>query len=219
MLARLAFAALLASAGTAQSNPVILDFDPNIACGSGVTCANHTRIDNTYGDVAGIIDIIYDRDILTTSSDDRLSHWNANYSDLTDVAWGAANDSSGRAEIFISPLAGHYVTLHGFDLGSYPNTTRNSSISILSGTNAVLANLPLLSVDGQTHYSYDTAHTSNTGIRIQWGPSAYNVGIDNIEFSWSRTPPGPAPIPVPASLPLIATALVGLGLIARRRRS
>lgn len=218
MFARFAFAFLLASSGLAQANPVTLDFDPAVACGVGNICANHTRIDDGYGDVAGIIDIIYNRDILSTPADHRLSYWSSAYSDLREVAWGAANDSSGRAEIYIRPLAGHWVTLLGFDLGSYPNTTRDTSITILSGTNAVLSNMANVTVDGQTHYSFDTTLSSNSGIRIQWGPSAYNVGIDNIEFGWSRNAPGPAPVPLPAGLPLVASALAGLGLIARRRR-
>ena len=36
---------------------------------------------------------------------------------------------------------------------------------------------------GQIHSHYDINLFSADGIRIPWGPSAFNVGIDNIDFS------------------------------------
>lgn len=51
-------------------------------------------------------------------------------------------------------------------------------------------------------------------------PAGYN--IDNVRFGQAKDiilPPDVGQVPVPAALPLLATALAGLGFAARRRRS
>ena len=207
--------ALLASAAATPAWSNILTFDGDICgpAGDGV-CLNFSLIGQNYGDVAGVVDVVYDRDVGSGSGEDSLSFWDSAYSGLTSVAWGAANDAAGRAEIFLNPLGGAGITLLGFDIGSYPNVNRDTQLSIYSGAGNLLYATPQFTVLGNTPSSFTFSLFSQDGIRIQWGPSAYNVGIDNVSFV-----AGGAPVPEPETYALMATGFAMTGLMARRRRS
>ena len=58
------------------------------------------------------------------------------------------------------------------------------------------------------HSSFTPDLTSSSGIILQWGPDAYDTGIDNVAFDVSPS----APVPEPASLLLVATGLAAAGV-------
>lgn len=207
--------ALAANLGFSVSaaNAVTLTFSGNI-CGGGTTCSNNEVIDDTYGDIAGQLDVIYDRDI-TIGGENRLRAYGANYSDLSGVAYGGSDNFTGPAEIFLKPLAGYQVTLLGFDLGAWPKTTRDTQVTILTGGGQVLSASTPLTIDGQFHTSLSYNFTSADGIRIQWGPDAYDVGIDNIEFTVSAI--SGSAVPEPATWAMMIAGFGMAGAMMRRR--
>lgn len=200
----------LSSAFTAApAGANVLDFSGNICSGP---CANFGTIDDTYGDIAGVVDVSY-RNLLGNTGATNLRYWSTDYNDLVDVAWTDGGDGNSRGEIYIQPLNGHAVTLNSFDLGAWVNTTRTSTYSILDGAMNVLFESGSIEVGSPPNHShYDFAGlTSLDGIRIQWGPSAFNVGIDNINYSLSG-----APVPLPPGAALLGASL--LALLGRHRR-
>ncbi|MEX2208918.1 MAG: PEP-CTERM sorting domain-containing protein [Myxococcota bacterium] len=111
----------------------------------------------------------------------------------------------GTAEIFLSPASGYSVTLNGFSLGAYPNASRSSQYAILGGDGTPLVSSGPITVLGSTPTQVSLVETRSDGIRILWGPDAYNVAIDDIDFTVSS-----GPIPEPATPALIALGLTGL---------
>ena len=212
-----AVASLLALS-CASASGAQLTFDGAI-CNGGGACGNGSAIDQTYGDVLGQLDVVYDRQLGDATAPGtagaRLSFWFLNYSNLTNVAWGGQTDAVGTAEIFLQPLSGFQVTLLGLDLGAWPNTDRDSQLTILSGAGDLLFSSGPITVDGITASSFPFDLTRSDGIRIQWGPSAFNAGIDNIEFNVTW-PGGTAPEPPASALMLACFGL--LCLFARRRQ-
>lgn len=210
VFAALAGAMALASVlSAAPAHAAVLTFDGDI-CGGA--CGDFGLIDKNYGDIAGVVDVQY-LNLVGNPGLDQLRFWRTDYNDLVNVAWTDGNDSISRAEIFIKPLNGDVVTLNSFDLGAFSHTQRSTTISILDGDNNVLSFTPsgVLIGAGDVHTHFDINLSSASGIRIQWGPSAYNVGIDNIDFSVG------APVPLPAPAWMLGGGLVAL--MARRRRA
>ena len=118
------------------------------------------------------------------------------------------------------------VTLGDFDVGSWANAARPTSIRVLGWDFSLL--LPQIDVTiSSTPFSFAdyltangmTAPTRSDGIRIQYtqstGRGAYDAGIDNIAFSTGAV--SASPLPEPGTWMLLATGLVGVGLAARRR--
>lgn len=200
--------ALQGFAAGASAITTTLTFDGDI-CEGGTACGNYALIDDSYGDIAGVVDIQYDRRT-DQEGEPRLSFWDTAYSDLLNVAWGSDNDSSGTAEIFIKPLDGNPVTLKSFDLGSWPNTDRSTQFTILDGNGNLLMSSGAITVLGAVHSHFDINLASVSGIRIQWGPAAYNVGIDNIAFEVTA-------VPEPQEYALLLAGLGLVGWAARRR--
>jgi len=224
MWAKLAPAAALAialSAGSASATTYTLDFSGNI-CGDGTeACGNGSEISQGYGDVAGQVDVIYDSN--TTVGDEgsdasRMFHWGPSYSDLTSVAYGGVGVP---VSIFLRPLAaGLIITLDTFSLGAWPNTNRDTSYSVLDGLGNLLTSSGPITVLGATASIFGNPGTwsSADGIRIVFGPDAFNVGIDNIQFTVTGDGGGggPTPIPLPASALLLIAGLGGLAALRRR---
>lgn len=206
---------LLLSLGFAQAEADVLTFSGGTVCNGAANsiCGDGVGIDADYGDIAGQLDVQYTTYNGAAIASTNLLVWNDLYNELDQVAY--ASFSGGMAEIFLKPLNGATVTLNGFDLGAWPDTTRNSQVTILDGAFNVLfssgpTSIGTLPANLSTHFAFDLS--SDDGIRIQWGPDAYNVGIDNIDFTLSSTP-----VPLPAAAWLMAPVVAGLGLLRRRR--
>ena len=206
---------LVGVAAPAAQASTVLDFSGNICDGSSNLCGNGNRILDTYGDVAGVIDVVYNNEL---DSDKRLKWWNADYNDLQGVAWGNFADNAGSAEIFLNPLNGQSIRLLGFDLGAYPDSQKTSQFTIRNGAGTILQSSGSITVGqpGNLHSSYSFNIESADGIRIQWGPSSYNVGIDNIAFE--QFTPNAGAIPEPATWAMMIIGFGAAGSMIRRRK-
>ena len=205
--------------GSGSASAYTLTFDGDICTAS--PCTNFSLIQQSYGDVAGVVDVKYNYDInnpgtTTGAAGSEMSFWTTDYNDLVNVAYSS---TGGIPTIFLQPLAGQAVTLNGLDLGAWPNRTGLSQLTIVDGLNNVLFTTgggPFsepVGVGSTTHNHYSFLLTSLTGIGIQFGPESYNVGIDNVDFTV-----GVNPVPLPAALPLFASAVALFGVYARRRK-
>lgn len=191
-------------APAAQAAIYTLDFDRMAACAGN--CGNGSAISQTYGDVAGVVDVQYDGDH-TTAVVTQMAWWDDSYNDLRGVAYGGTN------EIFLKPLDGKGITLLGFDIGAWANTTRQSQVSVLDGAGNVLFATGPTTIGifpGNLHNDFDGPWTSLDGIRIRFGPDGFNVGIDNIRFETGV-------IPEPSTYALLGAGLLGVGATLRRR--
>ena len=193
----------------------VLNFEGNI-CGGGGACFNYSWIDQNYGDVAGLVDVITTRNVGSYGYSGAANHsllwWANNYSGLTSVAWG---DSGVEVGLFLKPAAGYRITLNGFDGGSYLNATRSTQFSILDGTSgAVLFSTGPTTV-GALPVSFSGPYTSSGGIKIQWGPDGFDVGVDNVNFSVTPIASG---VPEPATWAMMLLGFAGLGMMGRRRK-
>jgi hypothetical protein len=204
MLKQLAFAATIALGATGAA-ATTLTFDGNIC--NGGACANGAFIVQSYGDVAGQLDVVYRATVtLTAPSQVRLA--STGYGDLTNAAIGSPFST---AEVFLQPVGGASIALLGLDLGSYASQSRNTVVTILAGDGTPLFSSGTLALGaGHAHLSFNLSDPS--GIRIQWGNlDAGNVAIDNIEFSVT--------VPEPRVGALLVAGLSALAFAARRRVS
>ena len=209
---------LWAACAAAQAG--VIDFNgDNVVCsatvdGNGATgvCGNYSYIAQSYGDVAGVLDVQYSAPRL--SDPHSLRWWDASYNNLRGVAWADVSDADSRARIDLKPLNGQAVTLTHFDIGAYPSTTRYSTVTVSAIGGPVLfsygGNVGIMPANLAT--SFDGNWSSSTGIRIEWADSAYNSGIDNISYRIS-------PVPEPAVFLMMLAGLVLLGGVAKRERS
>src|SRR5215813_10724626 len=72
-----------------------LTFDGAICAG---VCANGGTISQSYGDVAGVVDVQYNRDInafSTGAAGAEMRFWSTGFGNLTNVAYGANNGVNG----------------------------------------------------------------------------------------------------------------------------
>jgi len=193
MLKRFAFAAAIAlgAAGTAATT---LTFDGSI-CNGGQACASAgAPIDQSYGDLAGQLDVVWDGNPSAGLTSFRFF---AGSGGLNNIASGAAYVV---AEVFLQPIGGASITLLGLDLASRA-ASENSQVTILAGDGTPLFSSGTI-VLGATYSHFAFNLSDPSGIRIQFGPNS-NGAIDNIEFN------------VIAPEPRVeALLLAGLGVLA-----
>jgi hypothetical protein len=213
-------ASLLAAVSGAQA--LTIDFgqsgNPTICTSSAdglgalIACGNGSAISQSYGDVAGVSDITYSSPRIATPQS--LLWWASAYNNLYGVAWSSGSDANSQARIEIKAAQpGQAVTISRFDLGAYAFSTVRTNVNIY----AIGGTTPLFSFNdsvGNSNVSATTITPNITvagGLWIEWADSAYNVGIDNIQYSVSA-------VPEPASALLMLTGVAGM-LAARRRKA
>jgi PEP-CTERM motif len=202
----LAASAALAFASTsAQAATTVLTFDNN-NCGIS-SCGNGSTFLQSYGDQPGL-DISYQslngpgNNTVTYTG---LRYWAGNYGSLQNVIWGGNSDSFGVPEITFLLTAPGSITLNSLDFAGWPNTNRNTDFRVYDlAYNLLFASGPLVA-PGQGFATQNFNISSNSGLRLQWGPSGYNAGVDNLSFTLNS----PA-VPEPATWMMM---LVGFGLI------
>lgn len=221
MTTRLFLTAALVLAGTAHANT--LDFGqgpgaPSICTSapSGVgalsTCVDYSYISQGYGDVAGVVDVSYNGQDTPGQS---LRWWSTGYNTLYGVLWADGGDSNSKARVALQVLNGGQISLQSLQLGAYYQNTLGTTLTIRDlGSNAVLFSSSQNVGNGSisaTPFSFSNL-SSTTGLSIEWKNSAYNVGIDNIQYTISA-------VPEPGTWAMLAAGLLGLGVLARRRRA
>jgi PEP-CTERM motif len=192
---------------TAQADT--LDFSGAIcssaADGSGsmIACSNGNSINQSYGDTA-LVDVSFKSQIGGVNS---MFFWSGAYSNLTDIAYGSP---SVTPEITLTAI-GSTITLQSLDLGAWPNTDRPSQLTVVDlATNTTVFTSGAITVLGTTASSFSINLSSNTGFAIQFGPDAYNVGIDNIQFTTT-------PVPEASTYAMLLAGLAAVGSVVRRR--
>jgi hypothetical protein len=186
--------------------------------GPAALCANGLSVLQTYGDVPGVVDVSYSAPRASTGTNPAgLNWWSSGYNNLYGVAFATGSDANSLARIDLRlQQPGQVINLTHFDLGAFPNTTRETNVTITDlATGAILksfSNFAAGKVSPNTASSFDfTDVSSNAGIRIEFADSALNVGIDNISYTV-------AAVPEPQAYALMLAGLGLVGYAVRRRR-
>jgi hypothetical protein len=209
---------LAAAAAPAAAETTTLTFSGNI-CGTtgNQACGNYSPIGQSYGDSAGA-DVQY-RSIDTSTGatfEPFLKFW-TQYGDLPGIVWGGGGQSGYASEIVIAAAAGYEVSLIGFDFATYlsRSATVPFSITSLGGTSIFSGTEPTLT-PAHNSLAINSAYFTD-GIRLQWGPDGYDVGLDNIAFDVRATAVAAA-VPEPASWAMMISGFGLVGGALRRRR-
>jgi PEP-CTERM motif len=183
-----------------------------------IACSDYSTISQTYGDIAGSVDVTYTA--LRPTGWASLSWWSSDYNNLFGVAFANGNDANSHARIEIKTLnAGDSINLASFALGAYSNAARNTAVNIY----AIGSSIPLFAYLGSVGNPGDIAATNFApnitvlgGLWLEWHDSAANVGIDSIRYD---VIPAAAIGAVPESSTW-AMMLAGFGIVgaAMRRR-
>lgn len=196
--------------GEGTSAPVACT-SANTGTGPLVSCTTGNYISQSYGDVAGVLDVTYEAPRIGGGRS--LRWWDKNYNNLYGVVWADGGDGNSQARIDLQPLNGQQVTLSSFDLGAYSFGTLATTVSVTD----LQSGATLFSFTGSVGNSNVSATTftpnvsSVNGLRITWQDSAYNVGIDHITFNVTA-------VPEPGTVALMLAGLTLVGAAARRRR-
>lgn len=195
---------------------ITLDFEGAICDSGGSLCSNGDDILQSYGDIAGQVDVVYDAN-RTTAATENLQFWSTGYETLTDVAYGVLG--GGGLSVSLQAASGYGIMLSGFDFAPFFDRARNSLVRVidrLDGTVAFSEDYAPVSTAGVTSLSFaGPAFTSAAGFDIWLGPDAWDVGIDNIAFSVDPL----TPIPLPAAGWLLLGALGGMAGLRHRAKA
>lgn len=220
MIRALALALPLAAAATGAS-AFTIDFgesgSPSFCTasasgvGPAVACANSSYVLQSYGDVAGVVDVTYVAP--RVGSDRSLRWWNTAYNNLYGVLWADGSDGDSLARIeFRAVNPADTVSLSAFTLGAYSNTTRGTTVTITTLDGVSLFSFAGPVGQGSTAATaFAPAVSAVGGLVLEWKDSAYNVGIDRISYAVT-------PVPEPAALALMLAGLGVVGAAARRRQ-
>lgn len=201
----------LAISGSAAAESYTLTFDNEPGtCASTNTCYGSSKINQQYGDIAGVVDVSYG------NGNRELYWWDNGYNDLRGVVWAGSSPTGSYGRIEIRPINAS-VTLNGFDMGAWPNTTRSTHIRItdIGGETTFFSYDGNVGIVGSSlltnHSNFSPKVSSANGLWINWYDDAYNVGIDNIQFTV-------AAVPEPETYSLLLAGMGLLGFMARTRK-
>jgi len=209
-------ATLLLAAGASQA--YVLDFgaagQPNCTpssdgLGAPLGCNDLRYILQSYGDVAGVVDVNYSAPRISNS----LTWFSSGFNDLYGVLFAEGGDTNSQGRIDIKPLNGGAVTLTHFDLGAFYYSTIHTTVNVFE----IGSSTPLFTYSGNVgsvleHSSFDVSASSTKGLRLEWQDSAYNVGIDNVTFTVSA-------VPEPSTYAMLLAGLAVCSAVARKRRA
>jgi len=149
-------------------------------------------------------------------SDTPFTIWDSGYGDLLNVMGSCC---AGFGEVWLVPDAGYSVVLHGFDVAPWNGDRGGNQVRVLDADDNVLFDSGLFTAihaNGHYHFpgepivSFSALRIINTTSNGALG-FGY-LGLDNVSFSQTV-------VPVPAALPLFLSAVAGVGLMRRTRRS
>jgi hypothetical protein len=221
--AGMAVAALTVLAPRADAATFVLDFS-DATCGGGFACANYQPIDQTYGDIAGLLDV-RTRYELTADFDAPgrgVLFTGVYFAGGDKVAVGGVTDDSGVPEIQLIPLNGATVKLLQVRLvpaGSFRRDSEARVIDLGGRLPDVASGRFGVEISAPKILNYDFA--SAQGVSFRWGPNAINVGVDSITFEVTAPPPPPGgrAVPEPSVWALLIAGFGAVGGLLRRRRS
>ena len=203
-----------------SAQAAVLDFDyttqaitTNISSGVGplLGVPSGGWISQTYGDVAGLVDVNYSYFAPgSTTSTSSLQTYVHGYDDLEYVAWLGSSGGGDRAQVSLASVGGSQVTLSSFDLGIWGGGRGVSeTVTVYEIGNATPVFTQVFSENLNLHHTFTLGLKSTSGFVIEW-TSPWYVAIDNIDSS-------AAPIPEPGTWALMLTGLFAIGAAVRRR--
>jgi PEP-CTERM motif len=204
-------------AATSASAATTLTFSN--ACGG--ICADGDVIAQSYGDIAGILNLSYrsvtGQGSVTDAGTART--WTTGYGDLNNVIWGAEN---GTLEIAFQLLApGKLLTLNSVSFAAWGGSNVTTMLSLFApatiGFGPALVSTGSVTAFAEGHSVWSPNYSSTDGFLFHFGPDGYNGGIDNLTFTISDINVS-GPVPEPATW---LSMIVGFGLVgaAARRRA
>ena len=202
--------------GSASAANYLLTFDPANAC--DVTCTTGDFISSHYGSVPGV-QISYSSNGINGQSG--LRWWGNEFhtfGDLPSAAWSSPTqytdlECCSVADITFMVAPGSTLTLNSWDIAAWKYHGLSSSVSIFDLSSNLIWTSGILSDVTTTGHTGESCNncTTTTGYRLEFGPTATNVGISNINFSVGS-------VPEPASWALMITGIGLAGAALRRRR-
>jgi hypothetical protein len=168
-------------------------------------------ISQTYGDVAGLVDVTYSYFASGSStSNTTLQTYGGGYDDLVYVAWYGSSGGGDRAQVSLASVNGSQVTLDSFDLGVWSGGRGSpETVTVYEIGQATPVFTQQFSENNNLHHSFSIGLQSTSGFVIEWS-SPWWVAIDNISSS-------AAPIPEPGTWALMLAGMLAVGAAVRRR--